>query len=326
MYIHGLTIGGFADLGAFRAAELGRVVQIIGPSPAATAVGDGLAMAFAALSEPGLKALLLRWGIAQPDEAVDIETNPLPMQATWSDREMAQALVADPSARRLHAEVELVLDPPLFARLGALGAREPRLATALGNNPTIRLGVSAFFAASWDVLSIGVQSFAVGEAGFPTTSQERPRWLTDFLLEAGHRFWHHSETLDTASAAMNAMTSLDRDQHASFVAWQGALDPDFGPVRPALRSGEQPVLLAGDLPIRRFGRHGADRTSMAASVFLSGADVLWAGHTDAWVERFVEGDHSPLEQVWRIDPAGSVDPAPTDAAIRSVLAFSQAEE
>ena len=326
MYVHGLTISGFADLGSFRASGLERVVQVRGPSPAATAVGDGLSLAFAALSETGLATLLQRWGLTQPDEAIDIETNPLPMQATWSNRTMAQALVADPADRRLHAEIALILDPPLFAQLGALGARDPRLATALGDRPLIRWGVSAFFGASWDVLSIGLQSFHVGKQPFPTTSQDRPRWLTDFLLEVGTRYWCHKPDIDTAQAAMDAMTSLDKAQHAGFANWQEALEPDFGTVRPATGVADKPILLADDLPIRRYGQHGSERTSMAASIFLSGADVLWAGHSNAWIEEFTEGDRSPLEQVWRIDEDGSLDPAADKKEARSVLAFSADEE
>ncbi len=326
MYVHGLTISGFADLGSFRASGLERVVQVRGPSPAATAVGDGLSLAFAALSEPGLIELLRRWGLSQPDEDIDIETNPLPMQATWANREMAQALVADPNDRRLHVEVALILDPPLFARLGAMGARDPRLTTALGDRPLIRWGVSAFFGASWDVLSIGLQSFHVGTQPFPTTSQDRPRWLTDFLLEVGKRYWCHRPGIDTAQAAMDAMTSLDKAHHESFKGWQSALEPEFGTVRPALGPADKPTLLAEHLPIRRHGQHGTDRASMAASIFLSSADVLWAGHSEPWVEGFIEGKSSPLEQVWRIDGNGSMDPTTSDSETRSVLAFSADEE
>jgi hypothetical protein len=326
MYIHGLHINGFADLPIFRASALNRRVRVLGPSPAATAVGDGLALAFAALSEPGLQALLQRWGLTQPGEIADVETNPLPIQASWTDREMAQALVADRVLRRLQVQVSLLLDPPLFAKLGANGAREPRLVTALGDTPIIRWSVSAYIGASWDVLSLGLQSFSVGDASFPTSGQERAPWLTEFLLEIGQRFFCHNNSIDIESAAMTAMTSLDKAQHRGFLAWQTALKDEFGVVRPARGKNDSPVLLAADLPIRRFGRHGIDRSQMAASVFLSGADVLWAGHADSWVEDFVEGEHSALEQVWRTCPEGEIDPSLSDDAGRSVLAFSQGEE
>ena len=65
---------------------------------------------------------------------------------------------------------------------------------------------------------------------------------------------------------------------------------------------------------------------MAASIFLSGADVLWAGHSDAWIEDFTEGDLSPLEQAWRIDEDGSLAPSADNKETRSILAFSADEE
>jgi len=304
-------------------SDLDRVVRIQGPSPAATAVGDGLALAFSALSEAGLRATLHRWGLLQAGEDVEVQTNPLPVQAAWEDRQMAPFLVADASERRIQVKVELIPDPPLFAELRALGAKAPRLATALGADPVLQLDVSAFFAASWDVLSLAVQSFSVASERFPTTGKERPEWLTGLLLTMGNRFWHHQPVGEAAAVAMSAMTSANEQAHKDFLGWQQSLKEDLGTVRPVRGPAGSPVLLADEQPMRRFGRFGNDRTELSASVFFSGADILWAGLTDAWVEGFVHGDHSALEQVWRIDPNGSIDPhATSETAARSVLSFS----
>ena len=323
MYVRSLHIAGLGDLPELRLSELGRVVRIHGPSPAATAVGDGLSLAFAAMSAPALKALLGRWGLLHPDEDVEIQTNPLPTQASWQDRQMAPFLVADLRGRKVQVELDLVPDPPLFAELRALGARAPRLATALGAEPVLQVGVSAFFAESWDVLSIAVQSFAVGGESFPTTGKDRPEWLTSLLLRVGQRFWHHHPTGGCAEAAMVAMTSASTDAMADFEGWQSALRPSLGRVRPVRGPAAAPVLLADEMPLRRFGRFGTERADLAASIFFSGADVLWVGNTDDWAESFVEGEGSPLEQVWRIAPEGGLDPAAlSEEAPRSVLSFS----
>jgi len=308
VYVRSLYISGLSDLPRLSAQGLDRVVRIRGPGPAATAMGDAVALAFAALSTPALIDLLQRWELLRPDEEPEVESNPLPIQATWEDQTLARGLVADKVERKLQVDLELAVDPPLFAELRALGGRAPRLAIALGPDVPIRLQVSAFFAASWDALSIAVQSFSVGEESFPTTGKERPEWLTQLLLKIGGRFWRHDATSTAAISAMSAMTSTRSDQHAGFLAWQRALAPVLGAVRPVQGPAGRAMLLADEQPIRRFGRFGYDRAAMAASVFFSGADLLWAGVTDDWVERFVEGEGSPLEQIWRVDPAGELDP------------------
>ncbi len=327
MYVQSLHIAGLADLPELRLTELDRVVHILGPSPSATAVGDGLALASAAMSETALRSLLSRWGLLQPGEDVEIQTNPLPVQACWEDRQMARFLVADPSERRVQVDLELVPDPPLFAELRSLGARAPRLATALSADAVLQISVSAFLAASWDVLSISVQSFSVGGESFPTTGKERPGWLTALLAQVGGRFWHHTSAGQAAEVAMAAMTSPHPEDHANLEGWQEALRPVLGPVRPVRGPANIPMLLAGNHPLRRFGRFGADRADLAASIFLSGADVLWVGFADDWADGFVEGEGSPLEQIWRVTPEEGLDPGEgAHAAPRSVLSFSAATD
>jgi hypothetical protein len=325
VYVRNIHISGFADLPDLRLSDLERVVRVQGPSPAATALGDGLALAFAALSTPVLTALLERWGLLEPEEAPEVETNPLPIQAAWADRTQAPSLVADHMDRRLQVTVDLVPDPPMFADMRALGAKAPRLSSALGADSLIQIQVSGFFAASWDVLSLSVQSFSVGDESFPTTGKERPEWLTQLLQRIGERFVIHPPSGDSAQLAMDAMTSSSAQAHAGFLRWQRALEPDLGTVRPARGPAGRPMLLSDDLPLRRFGRFGLERAGLAVSAYFSGADVMWAGLCPSWSEACVEGEGSALEQVWRITRSGDIDPSVgAQAPASGVLSFSPA--
>ncbi len=63
------------------------------------------------------------------------------------------------------------------------------------------------------------------------------------------------------------------------------------------------MILAGDLPLRRFGDDALRIAELAASIHLSGAELVWVEDGDAWSERCVEGDGSVLEQVFRVFPA-----------------------
>lgn len=108
------------------------------------------------------------------------------------------------------------------------------------------------------------------------------------------------------------MTS--RDRYAASRAWQGALGPDHPHLRAARGPGGHPILLGDDLPLRRHGRRATEDASLAAAVHLSRADIVWAESDRAWLLQAVEGDDSPLEQVFRIHPDGAraVCPAPPD--------------
>ena len=115
--------------------------------------------------------------------------------------------------------------------------------------------------------------------------------------------------------------------HAGFVDWQAALAADLGQVRPARGPAGAPILLCDGLPMRRYGRFGADRAALASSVHFTDSDVLWAGYCDPWVDGCVEGEGSALEQVWRVDPDGTVDPTSAEhESTRSVLSFTGPED
>ena len=327
MYVRGIAIYGLADLPRFSVSGLGREVTVKGPSAAASAIGDGLALGFAALSTPALEALLLRWGVTSPGETADIEANPLPVQATWSDTSIAKGLCADRQKRKLSVHIDIELDPPLTANLRSLAAREPRVGIGLGESPTptISIEVSAYFGSSWDVLSLSIQSVLLGNERFTGAANERSTWLTRLLLDLGNRFVSHDESSNHGTHAMKAMTSRSAAKYERFQQWQHCLQPDLGLVRPVPSTNETILLLANNRPIHRYGPLAERRARLATSAFLSDADIMWTGEHDDWAQRFIEGDGTALEQLWTVSTDGEVDPA-SQPQPRTVLSFGSQEE
>lgn len=309
MYISAIEVQGLRDLPRFAARDLDRVVTIRGPSPAATALGDAVELFFGALSAPALRRFLHRVELLQPDEEPEILGEPHPVQASWRDRKAAEVQVVQ-GERSRSVTLELALDPPLFRTLSDQAAREPRLVSALGAGGTVRISVGALLATSMDAMAITLTGFEVGGERFPTADAERPGWMKHFLATLVHRFHRAGPASATDLPQRVLDVALSRDRHAAFQGWQRALAPHLGQVRPALGPGGRPTLLADDLPLRRHGPAALARASLAADAWLDPADVLWVDDGPEWIEQAVEGEDSPLEQVFRVLPEGTLDPTP----------------
>ena len=68
------------------------------------------------------------------------------------------------------------------------------------------------------------------------------------------------------------------------------------------------MLLGDGLPLRRHGARAIRDAALAASVHLSGADIVWAESDRPWLAAAIEGDASVLEQVFRVHPGGTTRP------------------
>jgi hypothetical protein len=323
MYIRSLTIQGLADLPRLSLENLERRVCIKGPSLAATAVGDGVALAFSALSERALRQLLSRWGLTGPAEEPDIAVEGTPIQATWSDRQLAQGIVADHTKRKIQVRVEILLDPLLCAELREHSAREPRLALALGEEHSLDLEVSAFFGASWDVLSISIQSVVISGERYPTSGAERAPWMSRLLHTLGERFVSHDESLNHAELALHCLTSPRSDLHEQYTRWVEMMSADFGLVRVAHGAHGTAIFMANNRPLARHGADAIYQARWAVSAAMSGADIMWMGSHNARADQLVDGDASPLEQLWTIQADGEIDPHP-EGGPRSILPMGTA--
>ena len=325
MYVRSLRILGLADLPEFHASDLGRRVSIQGPSRQSTAVGDGLSLLFAALSEDGLQQLLLRWGLIQARADAEVEVEGTPIQAMWPDRRLAESLVSDHTHRKVEVEAELALDPPLCTELRRHAAREPRLAVSLGADQTVTIRVSAFFGQSWDVISISVQSIVIGGERFATTSAERAGWLNWLLVEIGRRFISHDETTQHAEVALACMISAKEGDHQAYQRWAQLMNARYPQSRVAKHGDSGALFLAEDRPLSRWGPEAIRTAQQLTSASLCGADIMWIGEEGQGLPSLTEGDDASLEQIWTVSRTGQVNPTQTSER-RSILSFGDSEE
>ena len=137
MYLRSVTIHGLSDLPHFTIDGLGRTVTIRGPSPASSAVGDGLGVLFGAMNESVLRQLLVGWGLIRQEDEAEIETEPLPAQAigpTAIEQDRRLGPRQSPHPRR--GRRALI---PRWRRPFESAATEPRLGTALTESPIVHV-------------------------------------------------------------------------------------------------------------------------------------------------------------------------------------------
>ena len=321
MYLRSLTIHGFSDLPHFTIDGLGRTVTISGPSPASSAVGDGLGVLFGAMNESVLRQLLTGWGLIRRADEAEIEAEPLPTQATWFDRDRAKTIVSDLSNRRIRVAADLALDPPLAATLRKAAVSEPRLGVALTEPPTVHVEVSAYFGGSWDVLSVSIQSVVIGSERFPCNGKERAPWLTALLLQLGQRFARHEDEAPHATLALKKMTSALESDYQGFLRFTEVV----GPVRPVAIGDEAAEFVHEHRPIRRLGAARVRAIHAAATATLHNVDIMWLDDADPWSATLTETDRAPLEQLWSVGMDG-VDPNALSGGHRDVLRFGTGEE
>ena len=301
MLVESVDVVGMADLPTFSSGELGRVSHFKGPDPGSVALGDAVELFFGALAPQHLHSLLARWGLLEPDEDPDIIADPFPDQVRWSTPAVGPDFVADPQQRAITVTVTVRLDPPLFRELRAQAARHPRLITALSGGPLVTVTVGALFANTFDALALSINDARIGDERFPTLASERPAWLTRLLIAIGGRFHRYSPGTSAAKWALGALSS--REQHGAYTAWQAALADRLGPVRAVEGATGGAMLLAGERPLWRWGERGWKTAALAAAVYLSGADVVWAESEDPLLADGIE--RGALEQVVLVGPGGS---------------------
>jgi hypothetical protein len=307
MFITSIQVRGFRDLASFSATGLGRVVHVLGPTPQTTALADAVQLTFAAVSQDLLADLIGRWQLCGPEEQPEIVGEPFPDQASWTDTSAAGAIVGP--ERNLRVELSMRLDPPLYGSLRQQAAREPRLVAALSSGAELRLSVGALFTRSWDTMALTIHSVAFGDVAL--TDQDRKRWGNRFLRQLGERLHRFVPSAAVGDIAMAALTS--RDQRGAYESWAVALLPDGPSLRVISGPGGRSQVLANERPLARWGWQVQEQAALAAAIHLSGADIVWAETEEPEVAAAVEGDASPLEQVFVVSSAGTleVEDAPT---------------
>ena len=318
MYINTLRIQGMRHADGHE-MELQRLVSLP-PGPMGLAIADALTLFAASFTSDGLRAGLVRLGIVDAGEEIEVhsEKDGLPDQATFPSGARVAPLLAD-GTRQVMVGLELTLDPPLFGSLRELAAREPRLVTALGQSSRIGVRVGWLFSADLTAVAVSRLELRIGNVGFPTSGKEKPSWMAKLLADVATRFHRPRPQSAKAWAVLLfvAAMSIEPDERRGFSQCCDALaEPPFElgklelvQVNGATEARFGPSLL---LP-RQFGPATAEALLLVHSVFVRRPDVLTLeapgrvqGDPDAiisWLDSRIIGDEATMEQVLMVPGA-----------------------
>jgi len=321
VYVTAIRVEGLRGAPSWERPGLGRVVDLP-PGPEGVAVADALTLLSASMDGRRLHAALVRLGLSHPaDDPEIVEEHGLPTQVWLSDVGGVKALVRVEEMRNFTVYAEIEPDPPLFGRLRELAVRDPRLVTALGQSPTIRVKVGWLLSNDHTTAAIGLSEVGIGEVAFALSSAERPIWLPGLLRDLGARFGR-TDPVEPGSAVtarlLEASLSSDGDVRHGFRKVANAVaGPPFSLGRLELVRAEGrlhacfgPELLRA----RQFGVGATEALRLAAAVYLNAPDVLIVEASAAgarepaavreWLARATQGDDATLEQVILV-PGGS---------------------
>ena len=328
MYLTRLQVEGFRGADPDAIEHPGRCASI-GALPGGCAIADALDLLAAGLDQAQMAPVAARIGWATEATAVEGDPGEAQLQGLHPPAVDAtlepKAQPGGPTVRSGAVDATFALDPPLFGRMRAHAVRDPRMVTALGHEPSVRIKVGWLSnrdrtAAHPTVLAVGV-----GEMRFDVAGKDRPHWLPELLPELGGRF-HRLEGTATAETIagwiLEASLSPDPARRAGLEAALDALTgPPFALPRPAVvRSGGRIGLAFGPdlVDARRLGRAATDAVRLAVAAFVRRPDVLVVddalpAHPDVWpwLRALPEREDAPIEQIWTLPPP---DPASRSAS------------
>ena len=276
------------------------------PGPVGGAVADAIELLAAALDRKRLLPMATRLGWSTPSTelAGDHDPDLLGLHAPT-----AAAFVAD-DVRAVTVGAEFALDPPLFGRLREHAHRDPRMVTALGQHPTVRIKVGWLFTRDRTGVAPSVLLLRIGDVAFETGGKDRALWIPELLVELGRRF-RRTDPFERFDALPERLLSakLSSDPVAR-AGWErlrvAAVQPPFGLLEPGLvRAGDRlEICLGPDLVrLRQAGRPAWDALRLLEAALLERPDVLVVDEpvtapVRAWLSGLVEAEDAPIEQVW----------------------------
>jgi hypothetical protein len=313
MYLTRLEVEGFrgAEHRVIEVSDGGRGAALP-EGPARCAVADAIDLLAAGLDQLRMLGVARRLGWASPGTEVAGEPGDAELQGLHAPS-VAAVLARD--VRAVTIDATLALDPPLYGRLREHAARDPRMVTALGHEPSVRVKVGWLVSRDRSSLNPAVLMVRVGDVGFETQGKDRPAWLPELLVELGGRFGRVDGAIDADTLAerlLAAQTSPDPERRAAAVRLADALvATPFSLPRPeVVRAGARVELAFGPelLRARQLGRDAVDAVRLAEAAFLARPDVLVVSDTvpvgegegavKRWLAALPERDEAPVEQVW----------------------------
>lgn len=285
--------------------DLDRVVDLPDP-PARQAVADGLLLLAAGLAPARAHAVLqhLGWGgeVVPEDDDGELQVRELRAAAV-------RAAVAD-EHRAVTVDARLHLDPPLYGRLRGHAARDPRVVTALGQDPSLSVRVGWLFNGDRTAVVPSLLGVRVGEVAFDTTGRDRPVWLPELVRELGSRVAATDpfEPVTAVSAQLRAaLLSPDAAVRAGYATWQHTLAADpFALPEPGIVEvhGTAELVFGPELlRVRQLGPRAVSAARVVQAAVIGRPDVLVVpealdAHVVAWLRALPSTADAPVEQVW----------------------------
>ena len=319
MYATAIRIRGLRQANELDLDELEPTVQLP-PGPEGVALADGLTLFGATLNGESLPAALRCLGLAGFEGGFEVlEEDGFPVQVSLDNATNVRSLLTESAQRRVTVFVHMALDPPLFGRLRGFAARDPRLVTALGQQPTLGVKIGWLFTRDHSVASLAIHEVMVGESSFSVN--ERPPWMAPLLQEVGRRFARVSWADDAASLSgrfHKASLSPDPKVRQRFRAASRALANE------PFRLGELEIVATGNgveaclgeelMRIRQFGPAAMEALRLVEAVHLVAPDVLVVEapgmacpntqKIQEWLSANTSGPEATLEQVFFV-PGGA---------------------
>lgn len=283
-------------------SDLERVVELPDP-PARQAISDALTLLIGGLSPSATSITSLGWsGTVTHDDDGDPQ---------WTDLDATAvgAMVRD-DVRAVSIDARLRLDPPLYGRLRSEAARDPRVATALGQEPTVSVKVGWLLNADRTAVVPSLLGVRVGEVPFETTGRERPPWLPEIVQTVAGRFGSTDPFEPVAAFEQTvraALLSPQPEVREGFQAWVRAVSaPPFSlPAPSVVEVGGRPHLVFGAelLRARQLGREAVDVARVCYAALVGRPDVLVVPEAVSaplrgWLASLPEAEGAPIEQVW----------------------------
>lgn len=288
------------------------------PGPLGGIVADAIELLAATLDRSRLLRAVERLGWSTPATELGGGEEP---ELLGLHGATASAFVAD-QARAFTVGAEFALDPPLFGRLRDHAHRDPRMVTALGQRPAVRVKVGWLFTRDRTGVAPSVLSLRIGDVGFDATGKDRPQWVPELLGELGRRFRRTDAFEPFPILAERLLAATLSPDPVARAGWErvraAAVEPPFGlPVPGLVRAGDRlEVCLGPDLVrLRQAGRAAWDALRLLEAALLGRPDVLVideavSERVRAWLGALLDAPDAPIEQVWiRTEASASAEGA-----------------
>jgi len=284
MYIQSVEIQGLADLPYCLLQEIpssGMTFQEA--TPETTALGDALAIWFAAFDEMSLVDLLVQWGWAQ-EEDIEVFGEGLVEEVSWFDGTCSSMWVED---RTVSISLDIGLDNDTVQTLRQLIAN-PEVQVALMSEPTFSATLSMRWSNDHQVMGLSFTSIRLGQWRMPT---EKPVWYLQLMRVFYQRFFRNHNRFMVAECALSTMLSIDG--FTRYQSFQQAC-AKWGELRVVSILDREPMLLINDRRIRRWGAEMESTIRVLASWHLVSSDIVWSDR--------VLSERPMNKQIWGIAP------------------------